>query len=385
MALDTEIKLKILGQQATYDSCGLPKKFERKWKDDFIYQAVGEGGFCVNLFKVLQTNICKNNCLYCANRKDRDFIRVSFTPQELAKIFLNYYRKGKVQGLFLSSAIDKEPNITQEKMLETVKILRKIYAYRGYIHFKILPGVDKSLILEAAKLSDRISLNLEACGEKYLKKISLDKDMPKILIPTLEKMWEVNRIYPLRAGITTQLIVGAGDETDREIVFFADEIYKKYKIKRIYYSGFIPISHTPLENHPECPHLREYRLYQADFLLRKYGFKKEEIIFDEKGNLLLDLDPKLAWAKKHPERFPVEINKASLEELLRVPGIGRISAERIINFRKIKKISCLEDLKKLVPSLRRVQNFITLNGKYFPLRENYDFPKERQLFLWEEL
>ncbi|MCM8798051.1 MAG: radical SAM protein, partial [Candidatus Omnitrophica bacterium] len=283
MVYEFERKLKILGREATFDSSGLPKRFETKWKDEFIYQAVGEGGFCVNLFKVLQTNACKNNCLYCINRRDRDFRRFSFTPQELAKIFFTYYQRKKVQGLFLSSAIEKDVNLTQEKMLETLRILRKNYDYRGYIHFKILPGVDKRLIFEAVKWSDRISLNLEAPGEIYLKQISPEKDLQKIIIPTLEEMLEVNRLYPLKAGITTQLMAGVSKETDKEIIFFAEGIYKRYGIKRIYYSGFIPIEDTPLENHPECPRLREYRLYQADFLLRKYGFKKEDIVFNERG------------------------------------------------------------------------------------------------------
>ncbi|MCM8778476.1 MAG: radical SAM protein [Candidatus Omnitrophica bacterium] len=384
MIYDTETKLKILGSQARFDSSGMPKRFARKCPDEFIYQAVGEGGFCVNLFKVLQTNKCINNCLYCANRKDRDFLRISFSPQELAGLFIRYHKKRKVQGLFLSSAIEKDANLTQEKMLETIRILRKNYYYQGYIHFKILPGVDRKLIIEAAKLCDRISLNLEAPGEIYLKRISIEKDMQKILIPTLENIMEVNRIYPLKAGITTQLIVGASQETDKEIVSFADEIYKRYRIKRIYYSGFIPVRYTPLENRPECSNLREYRLYQVDFLLRKYGFKKEEIIFDEKGNLYLDIDPKLAWAKRNPEFFPVEINKAGLEELLHVPGIGRISAEKIINFRKFRKIISLESLKKLVPSFKRTQNFITLNGKFFPTPETASSLSERQLFFWEE-
>ncbi|MCM8783898.1 MAG: helix-hairpin-helix domain-containing protein [Candidatus Omnitrophica bacterium] len=368
-ALDTEKKLKILGQEARFESCGLPRNFGHRWHDRFIYQAVGEGGFCVNLFKILQTNSCRNNCFYCANRRDRDFARFSFTPQELAKIFIEYYRQKKIQGLFLSSALENDADNTQGKMLETIKILRKTYGYQGYIHFKILPGVDKKLIFEAAKLSNRISLNLEAPGDVYLNKIAKEKNMHKILIPTLENMVEAVKFYPLKSGITTQLIIGSGSETDKEIIFFADEIYNRYKIKRIYYSGFAPVKGTPLEYHPHCSDLREYRIYQADFLLRKYGFKKEELVFDEQGNLLPNIDPKFAWAEKHPERFPVEINRASFEELLRVPGIGRCSAEKIIKFRRIKKIANLEDLKKLVPLLRRTQNFVTLNGKFLPLKE----------------
>lgn len=381
---DIEKRLEILGGDSKFDSCGLPRHFEAKWTDRFIYRARGEGGFCVNLFKILQTNSCKNNCLYCANRRDRDFARFSFSSQELARIFMINYQKRKVQGLFLTSAVDKDANISQERMLETVKILRKNYGYQGYIHLKILPGVDKKLIVEAAKLSDRISLNLEAPGEIYLSKIAEEKNMEQILIPTLEKMVEVNRIMPLKAGITTQLIIGTGQESDRDIIFFADKIYGIYNIKRIYYSGFSPIKYTPLEHHPACSNLREYRIYQADFLLRKYGFKKEEIVFDESGNLLLEKDPKLVWAEKHPEKFPLEINKLSYEELLRIPGIGVNSARKIIEFRKVRKITSLEDLKKLVPSLKRVQNFVTLNGKFFPCSKKSQLPPPKQLFFWEE-
>lgn len=384
MFRDLEGKLQLLGSEARFDSCGLPRNLETKWPEQFIYRAVGEGGFCINLFKVLQTNTCKNNCFYCANRKDRDFIRFSFSSQELAKLFFKYYQKRKIHGLFLSSAIEKDPNPTQEKMLETVRILRKNYNYQGYIHLKILPGVDKKLIFESAKLSDRISVNLETL-QPYLEQISKEKDMQKLLLPTLENIVEVNRLYPLKAGVTTQLMVGVNKETDREIIFFADKIYNKYKIKRIYYSGFIPIEDTPLENHPECPGLREYRLYQADFLLRKYGFKKEEIVFDERGNLFLDIDPKLAWAKRHPEFFPVEINKASFEELLRVPGIGRRSAEKIVNFRRIRKIRDLAMLKKVIYFSKKSQNFITLDGKSFSSSSIPKSALEKQSFFWEEV
>lgn len=364
-----QTKLEILGRQASFDSCGCPRIFETKWQDEFIYRAVGDGGRCVNLFKVLQTNACKNNCLYCANRRDRDFLRLSFGPGELAGLFFQYYQKRKAQGLFLSSAIDRDANFSQEKMLETLKILRQNYLYKGYVHFKIMPAADKALIYEAAKLSNRISLNLEAPTEFYLRQISPEKDFRKILISTLENMVEINKAAPLDSGMTTQLMVGLG-ETDREMLGFSEGLYKRYGLARIYYSGFFPVKNTPLESFPACSRRREYRLYQADFLLRRYGFKKEEMVFNQRGNLLEEVDPKLAWAQNHPEKFPVEINKAGLEQLIRIPGIGRISAEKILNFRRIKKITDLTTLKKIVPSLRRIQKFITLDGKFFPLRNS---------------
>ena len=372
-------KLKILGEEAKFDASGYPSKHALRFS--FIYPAVGEGGKCVRLFKVLQSNICENNCLYCANRRDRNFYRNTFEPDELARLFMEYYLSNQVDGCFLSSGIVGNPDKSQERMLTTLKILRQKYGYKGYIHTKILPGVSGELIDEIAKFSDRLSINLEAPGQDYLYKLSADKNFARLL-SKLKRISEINRIKHLKAGITTQLVVGAASESDRSIINLAYRLYKNYGIWRVYYSGFVPLRDTPLENLPFCPPRREVRLYQADMLIRKYKFTPQELPFDEVGNLPKEVDPKLAWAKMHKELFPLEINRASFYELIRVPGIGRISAKRILETRRINKIRELKQLKKLGTVVRRAQNFITLDGKFFPRKEHeYKKYEEEQLFL----
>jgi putative DNA modification/repair radical SAM protein len=381
-------KANLLGELAGFDVSGLPLAiFPKKHiaRSNLIYPATGERGGCVNLFKVLQSNLCENNCFYCANRKDRDCPRIEFTPQELASIFLEYYKKGWVRGLFLTSAISISPDASQEKMLETLKILRQRYNYRGYIHCKILPGVDDALIEATGKLVDRLSINLEAPNQKCLSKLSPDKNYHRELLDGLKKITAYHENHSLKAGVTTQLVVGGADEKDREIISLSHNLYKSYNLRRVYYSAFTPIQDTPLENLRPCPPLREFRLYQADFLLRKYNFTPEELIFDQKGNLYLDKDPKLLWAVNNMERFPVEINKASFEQLIRVPGIGRISAKRIVDIRKNTKLKELEQLKKLGAVTNRARRFITLDGKFYPAKEKPTPEVDKQLFLWEEL
>ncbi|KKM01936.1 hypothetical protein LCGC14_1789460 [marine sediment metagenome] len=367
---DSWDKLKILGEVAQFDVCGFPSIFTRKKRKSerfkFIYPAVGQKGSCVRLFKVLQSNACEGNCFYCANRKDRDFPRVDLSPQELARLFIQYYDKRLVDGLFLSSAICGSTNQSEEKMLQTVQLLRYRYDYRGYIHYKILPGTDQSLIEAAAKLVDRLSINLEAPDEKYLAQLSPGKKFASELLGGLERIARVNREKPLKGGITTQLVVGAAKETDREILNLSDKLYRNYKLWRVYYSAFMPISGTPLEELPPCLPLREYRLYQADFLLKGYGFTSEELPFEEDGSLPQEHDPKLAWALKHPEVFPLEVNKADLTEVLKVPGIGRISARRIVETRNQEKFTRLDQLKKTGAVIGRARNFLTLQGKFYP-------------------
>jgi len=374
--LDSQSKLEILGETSQFDRCGCPSAFfqgrERASHFPFIYPAIGEGGRFVNLFKVLQTNVCEGNCYYCSNRKDRDFRRITFHPQELAKLFMEYYKRNIVDGLFLSSGLSKgkSSDQTQGEMLKTLEILRRRYQYRGYIHTKILPGVSKTLIEEVSRFSDRISINLEAPAQEYLSILSPTKDLHGELLPGLREISRINKTYSLRAGITTQLVVGAAGESDREIIHLVDKLYKDYGLWRVYYSGFTPIKDTPLEDHPPCSHWREVRLYQTDFLVRKYHFDPSEIPFDEKGNLLEGIDPKLAWAWRNPSRFPIEVNKADFWELIRIPGIGRISAKKIINIRRQGRIGEIEQLKKLGIRIAEARNFITLNGKYLPYREN---------------
>jgi len=384
----SESKLQVLGKTAQFDVCGIPRLFSRKSKKlqrfKFIYPAVGKGG-CVRLFKVLQTNFCEGNCFYCANRRDRDFPRISFSPDELARLFIRYYQKGLVDGLFLSSAIYNSPTRSQEETFKTLWLVRKKYGYKGYIHYKVLPGADASLIEKCASLADRLSINLEAPGAKYLSKLSPTKNFSAQLLAGLEKISLLNRENPLKAGVTTQLVVGAAGEKDKEIISFSYFLYKKYNLWRIYYSGFFPIKDTPLEDVSACHPLREFRLYQADFLIRGYGFTPDELPFGKNGNLPEDKDPKLCWALSHPEKFPVEINKADYWELLRVPGIGKISAKKIIKKRREGRITNLDDLKATGCIVKRARNFVTLNGKFYPSREKEERDINYQLFLWKEI
>jgi len=397
--LDSADKLKVLGKTARFDVSGFPSIFTQKKRKfqrfSFIYPAVGKGGNTVRLFKVLQSNACEGNCFYCANRKDRNFKRISFSPRELAQIFIQYYQKKLVDGLFLSSAIYGSANDSEERMFKTLLYLREKHKYQGYVHYKILPGTDDSLIEKIAPLVDRLSINLEAPSAEYLKQLSPTKDFSHQLLTRLRKISRINKEKPLKAGITTQLVVGAVGEKDREILNLSHQLYKSYKLWRVYYSAFMPILDTPFENIPPCPLLREFRLYQADFLLRGYGFTPEELPFDEEGNLPQKYDPKLAWALSHPDDFPVEINKADFWQLLRVPGIGKISAKRIVKNRKISKFTTINQLKSLGARVFRARDFITLEGKFYPSSKKLLFsqsgqrkePKEinEQLFLWEEI
>lgn len=389
MKLDLNEKLKTLGELSRFDTTGLPQIFnpQRYLKyAHFIYPAVGFKGRCANLFKVLQTNLCQYNCFYCANRQQRNCRRLTFKPEELASVFLNFYKRRWVEGLFLSSAIYPEPNLVQEKMLITLKLIRGA-GFRGYIHTVILPGVDEVLIEKIGQLSDRLSLNLEAPNQEYLSSLSPSKDFQKGLFNGLKKLSLFHKRHPLQAGLTTQLVVGAAGESDREILSLSQELYKDLSLGRVYYSGFTPVDNTPFENKPACSTLREARIYQADFLLRHYGFSVDELVFNQKGNLFEELDPKFAWARAHPQKFPIEINSARLEQLLRVPGIGRISAKRILALRKHQRILRLEDLKKLGVVVNRARNFVTLSGKSYSSKEGscISLRKEKQLFLWEEL
>lgn len=381
-------KLQVLGKTAQFDVCGVPRLFSNRRKKlqrfKFIYPAVGKGGW-VRLFKVLQTNSCEGNCFYCANRKDRDFPRISFSPDELARLFVQYYRRGVVDGLFLSSAIHDCPSRSQEESFKTLYLVRKKYGYKGYIHYKVLPGCEGSLIEKCATFADRLSINLEAPDSRYLSKLSPTKNFSAQLFSGLEKISLLNRGNPLKAGITTQLVVGAAGEKDKEIVNFAHLLYRKYNLWRVYYSGFFPIKDTPLENNPACHHLREFRLYQADFLLRRYGFTPQELPFGKDGSLPRDKDPKLAWATQNPEKFPVEINKTSYRELLRVPGIGRISARRIIKKRRENKIAILDELKATGCAAKKARNFVTINGKFYPSEEEKRGSATEQLSLWEKI
>jgi putative DNA modification/repair radical SAM protein len=373
-------KLEILSAAAEQDVCsprtravrGEPS-YSKKRCLPGIYPALLPDGKIINLFKVLLTNRCELNCLYCANRKNRNLIRDEFTPQSLSQTFIQYLQKDFVQGLFLSSAIKDNSQRTMDKMLETCIILRKKYRYPGYIHLKVLPGSTPEQMEKAVELANRVSLNLEAPNSERLKRLSPQKISFSLLenLKTLTKVAEkynqrlMTNGQRLNKTVSTQLVVGPGGETDKEIVYLTEELHQKYNLRRVYFSAFVPISDTPLENFSPTPLLREHRLYQVDWLIHFYGFKAKEIPLDEMNNLLLDKDPKLLWAESDSNKhlFPIEINRADYYQLLRIPGIGPVSAKRILEYRQKNKIHNLQELKSLGAVIKRTAKFILLDGK----------------------
>lgn len=341
-------------------------------------------GRCVSLLKILQTNICKNNCKYCICRRDNDIPRAILKPKELAKITIEFYRRNYIEGLFLSSGIYRDPDYTMELMLETVRILRYEYFFNGYVHLKIIPGASKELIEEAFKLADRVSSNLELPTQESLQKLAPEKSLDVLLKP----LRVVRNLYEeklRKAPAATQIIVGATPDSDKTILEVSDKLYREKLVRRVYYSAYIPVNKDKdLPDIKSPPFLREHRLYQADWLLRFYHFRLDEI-FEEGENLPLEIDPKLAWALRHLEFFPVELTKATYEELLRVPGIGPNSAKKIIQARKYGELN-EETLKKLRVSLKRARYFITIRGRpiYKIDKREKRALEEKQLKLFSE-
>ncbi|MCX7918863.1 MAG: putative DNA modification/repair radical SAM protein [bacterium] len=374
--MDTFQKLELLGSSAKYDICcsssrtyqGKPSYHQARRRstglpNSMIYPAFLSDGRCIPLFKVLQTNFCNKDCFYCVNRKSRDIPRITFQPEELADIFLQYYRLGLVKGLFLSSGVYPTADSAMEQMIKTADILRNKKQFNGYIHLKILPGTSYALVDVATRLASRSSINLEAPNSNRLNQIASNKDFHHDLLTRINWLQSFVEQGRLHAGITTQFVVGAANETDLELLKTTDWLYKTKKLRRTYFSGFQPISDTPLEKVASTSPTRELRLYQADYLLRQYKFRLEELTFDKSQNLPLDADPKYVWAINHPAFFPVEVNQADYEILLRVPGIGPQSAKRIVNLRKTVRFTDISQLKEIGVVTKRAQNFLLVNGK----------------------
>jgi putative DNA modification/repair radical SAM protein len=362
-----EEKLATLVAAAQFDVCGYgglralePSPLR------FIHRAVLPGGGSVSLFKVLLTNVCTSDCAYCVNQVGRDIPRASFPPEELAKVFMQLYSRRLVQGLFLSSGLGLNASATMESMVKTVELLRQRYQFKGYVHLKILPGASFDLVEAACRLADRVSVNMEAPTAQHLARLSTRKDLAQgILAPMrwVKKLAEAGeKLVP--AGQTTQFVVGAAHETDRDILRATAALYREVELKRVYFSAFRPISKSPLENLAPASPLRAHRLYQADWLLRVYGFSpgEVELALGEKGNLPLRKDPKLVIAEKQPWLFPVDVNQASYEELLRVPGIGPVSARRIVEARREGRISSLAQLGKMGVATGRAARFVWFQG-----------------------
>lgn len=382
--MDMLEKLKILGESAKYDSSCTSSGVDRRGGvSDGIGSAASCGlchsfaadGRCISLLKILMTNYCMYDCKYCINRRSNDVPRARFTPDEIADLTINFYRRNYIEGLFLSSGIIQSPDYTCEQIIEALSLLRNKYKFYGYIHAKTIPGADPELINRLGTLADRISVNIELPSQKSLNALAPDKSKSSILLPMghitnkirqnsyeIVKYKAAPKFAP--AGQSTQMIIGATPDTDFQILRLSEAMYGKYRLKRVFYSAYIPVGDQKLlpPAGTKPPLLREHRLYQADWLLRFYGFKAEEILDEQHQEFNPLLDPKCNWALHHPECFPVEINKAPYEMLLRVPGIGVKSAQKIVTARRQAKLD-YPDLRKLGVVLKRANYFILCSGK----------------------
>lgn len=382
--MNMQEKLRILADAAKYDVSCSSSGSNRKNVPHGIGNAAPSGichsftedGRCISLLKILLTNYCVYDCAYCINRSSNDIERTAFTPQEVADLTINFYRRNFIEGLFLSSAVFRNPNYTMELLTETVRILRNNYKFNGYIHIKAIPGADKELIKAAGNLADRMSVNIELPSSSGLKLLAPQKTAPNILTPmsyinseiiSSREETQKHRNAPkfVPAGQSTQLIVGATPDSDLNILNLSENLYKRYSLKRVYYSAYISVSNNPMLPKLKAPPLlREHRLYQADWLLRFYGFKAGELLNEASPNFNVNFDPKTDWALKHIESFSVEVNRAPYETLLRVPGIGVKSALKILKIRPVHFLS-FEDLKKIGVVVKRARYFITCLGKYY--------------------
>lgn len=339
-----------------------------------IHMAAMPNGKRIPLLKTLLTSACERNCNYCAFRAGRNFRRETFSPEEMAKTALSLYQKGVIQGLFLSSGMAGGGIRTQDRLLDTADILRNKLHFQGYLHLKVMPGSEKDQVLRAMQLADRVSVNLEGPNNERLASLAPQKQFMDELLRPLRWIEDIRRTQPNFQGwnhrwpsSTTQFVVGAVGEHDLELLRAAAYLHQKLRLARVYYSGFNPVRDTPLENLPAADPWRQHRLYQADFLLRDYGFQFEEMPFTAKGDLPLDVDPKLAWARQnHLSEVPVEINRAERNDLLRIPGIGPKGAQAILTARRQNRLRSLEDLKALGIRPTRAAPYILLNGQRPP-------------------
>lgn len=383
--MDVLEKLTILTDAAKYDAACTSSGGNRTSKKGYVgntsssvagcCHSFSADGRCVTMLKVLMTNCCVYDCKYCVNRRSNDTPRTAFTPEELADLTINFYRRNYIEGLFLSSGVLRSPDYTTELMIRSLRILREQYRFNGYIHAKAIPGTSPELVEQLGLLADRLSVNIELPSEVGLSQLAPDKTKKAILTPMrqiqtrnqenreeLVKYRHAPKFAP--AGQSTQLIVGATPESDFHILRLTQGLYDRYGLKRVFYSAYVPVVEHALlpAKDVKPPLLREHRLYQADWLLRFYGFRAEELLDEAHPDFDPRVDPKCSWALTHPEFFPVEVNTADYETLLRIPGVGVISARRILAARRSGRIY-VEDLKKLGVVMKRAQYFLTACGK----------------------
>ena len=383
--MDVLEKLTILTDAAKYDAACTSSGGDRAPKAGYLgntsvsvagcCHSFSADGRCVSLLKVLLTNRCVYDCKYCVNRRSNDTPRAAFTPEELADLTIQFYRRNYIEGLFLSSGVFRTPDYTTELMIRTLTLLRQTYRFNGYIHAKAIPGTSPELVERLGFLADRLSVNIELPSEAGLRSLAPDKTKGAILAPMrqiqvrnhqsreeLVKYRHAPKFAP--AGQSTQLIVGATADTDLHILRLTQGLYDRYQLKRVFYSAYVPVvEHTLLPARDvKPPLLREHRLYQADWLLRFYGFRAEELLDEDHPAFDTRVDPKCSWALAHLDFFPVEVNRADRESLLRVPGVGVLSARRILAARRAGPLH-IEDLKKLGVVMKRAQYFLTASGR----------------------
>ena len=383
--MDVLEKLTILTDAAKYDAACTSSGGTRTSKKGYIgntsssvagcCHSFSADGRCVTLLKVLMSNCCVYDCKYCVNRRSNDTRRAAFTPEELADLTINFYRRNYIEGLFLSSGVLRNPDYTTEQMIRALRILRETHRFNGYIHAKAIPGTSPELVEQLGLLADRLSVNIELPSEVGLRTLAPDKSKQAILAPMrqiqtrnqqnkeeLVKYRHAPKFAP--AGQSTQLIVGATPDSDLHILRLTQGLYDKYRLKRVFYSAYVPVVEHALlpAKDVKPPLLREHRLYQADWLLRFYGFRAEELLDDRHPDFDPRVDPKCSWALNHLDFFPVEVNTADYETLLRVPGIGVTSARRILSARQTGRIH-LEDLRRMGVVMKRAQYFLTASGK----------------------
>lgn len=376
-------KLRILSDAAKYDVSCSSSGSSRKNTPDGIGSAAKAGichsfaadGRCISLLKILLTNYCIYDCQYCINRSSNDVERAAFTPLEIADLTIEFYKRNYIEGLFLSSAVIKNPDYTMELIIEAISILRYRYKFNGYIHAKAIPGASRVLVEKLGLMADRLSVNIELPSSDSLKTFAPQKTKENIITPMKQIQQSITearhdmtlyRHAPSFApsGQSTQMIIGASPESDKTILTLSQNLYDRFKLKRVFFSAYVPLGKNPLLPVTAPPLLREHRLYQADWLLRFYKFRAEELLSEETPNFSTLIDPKCEWALRHMEFFPVEINTAPYEMILRIPGIGVRSAQKIVKARRYTRLS-FEDLKKMRISMKRAKYFVTVNGKTF--------------------
>lgn len=399
MVVELRRKLTILADAAKYDASCASSGSRRATPSGGLGNTNGMGichsytpdGRCVSLLKLLLTNSCSYDCQYCVNRSSSDIPRARFEPAEVVQLTLDFYRRNYIEGLFLSSGVLKSPDHTMEQLVEVARSLREEHRFGGYIHLKAAPGVSRELLERAGRFADRVSVNVELPTSRDLQALAPEKSMQAVeasmqnLREALVAHAEQSRAF-MPAGQSTQMVVGASAATDSEILHTAQRLYDAFRLRRVYYSGYSPIPHSDARLPRErAPLLREHRLYQADWLIRHYGFRPDELT---DKNLELDRDPKLSWALRHREVFPVYLNRASREELLRVPGLGVRSVDRLLQLRRHRRVR-LEDLRLLRAAMTRVLPFVVTDERASPASRLLDSvrlghsPRPEQLDLFE--